>query len=296
MLSTSPAFFRHDNRLGSEFVCLKQSGAKLWIKRELLETPTAAMLLDSDSLFNRSDCRIIKDERKIKVGRVVMDVAGKSTAVFVKRYNAFSWGYRLISMFSTSGAYCSLRGASILTQAQIQTAAPLAAVEWRRWGMVERSIFVSREIESGKTADAYWLKNLGPITGRDGFVRRREFLKSLARLFRQLHSKALYHNDLKDANVLVKTAPGGKGSFFLLDLEGVRRCLYVSHGRKIKNLVQLNRTLGKFLSRTQRLLFLTNYLGALADDRRILRRWVSRLQRATTRAEKRSLAKRSREE
>jgi hypothetical protein len=289
----SLAFARDDNRLSSEFVFLKQSGVRFWIKRELLEKLTVETFLEADSLFNRADCKIIKDQKKIKVGRLVLEVAGKSTAVFLKKYNAFSWRYRLLSPFSASGAYRSLRGAAILAGAQIQTGTPLAAVEWRRWGMLERSIFLSQEIESAKTADAHWLETLAPLEGGYGVIRRRGFLVSLAQLLRELHARAIYHNDLKDANVLVRADPDGKEYFFLLDLEGVRQCVCLSNRRRIKNLVQLNRTLGRLLSRTQKLALLTHYLGERANDKKALGWWISRLRRATLNADQRSFAKRS---
>ncbi|HEU4340198.1 MAG TPA: lipopolysaccharide kinase InaA family protein [Candidatus Binatia bacterium] len=289
----SLGFARDDNRLSSEFVFLKQGGVRFWIKRELLEKLTVETFLEADSLFNRADCKIIKDQKKIKVGRLVLEIAGKSTAVFLKKYNAFSWRYRLLSLFSDSGAYRSLRGAAILTAAEIQTAAPLAAVEWRRWGMLERSIFLSQEIASAKTADAHWLATLAPLEGAYGVSRRQSFLVSLAQVLRKLHAKAIYHNDLKDANLLVRADPEGKEYFFLLDLEGVRQCVYLSNRRRIKNLVQLNRTLGRWLSRTQKLALLRNYLGDRASDRKSLECWIRRLQRATARADQRSFAKNS---
>lgn len=178
----------------------------------------------------------------------------------------------------------------ILTRAGIPVGRPLAAVEARRWAMLAKSFFVTEEILCGKTADSYWREELKPLTGSHGFKRRRKFLAALAALFRQLHNRCIYHNDLKDANILVKgDSPDGE-SFYLLDLEGVRACCYLSRRRRLKNIVQLNRTLGRFLSKTEKLYLLRQYLNDRIDDGEV-RSWITSLLPMTERAERRSALK-----
>jgi hypothetical protein len=106
-------------------------------------------------------------------------------------------------------------------------------------------------------------------------------------LLSQLHQQRIYHNDLKDANIVVRATAPGDEKFFLLDLEGVRRCWYVSRRRRIKNLVQLNRTLGTILSRADKLCFLDAYLGSSKVPYPIRRRWVRRILGATEKADHR---------
>jgi len=153
--------------------------------------------------------------------------------VYLKRYNAFSARYRIGSLVLSSGAVKSVRGAEILSRAGISTATPLASIERRSWGILNSSFFLSKEIIRGKTADAYWRENLTPIRGAEGFRHRRRFLKALASLFVGLHEHGIYHNDLKDANILVHDGSSGE-HFALLDLEGVRHCWYLSRRRRVK--------------------------------------------------------------
>jgi tRNA A-37 threonylcarbamoyl transferase component Bud32 len=111
-------------------------------------------------------------------------------------------------------------------------------------------------------------------------------LRDLANLFRSLHAQHVYHDDLKDANILA--AEDGSGSsvcFFLLDFEGVRRYSRLSERRRLKNLVQLNRTLGRYLRRPEKLYFLKAYLESASNDRVIKRRLVSKVLRQTRRVE-----------
>ena len=265
-----------------EFVSAQHDSASMRLKRNLAGPSMVKLMADADRLLERSDCVIIKDERKIKVGRIPLEWDGNKLVVYIKRYNAFSLRYRLQSIFVCSGAENSLRGAAILSAVGIATAPPVAAVEHRAGGMLFKSFYVSEEIKEGKTADAYWKEKIGLLRGRPGARHRRRFLRDLAGLFSSLHDHNIYHNDLKDANIVI----GPEESFSLLDLEGVRRDARLSRSRRIKNLVQLNRTLGKYLKRSERWYFLTCYLKLAGLDRRATKRWAKDLHEQSVRLDK----------
>jgi serine/threonine protein kinase len=263
-------------------VFLKMGSSSLWVAQDLNGEPKLDLLADPDHLFLHPQCEIIKDQRKIKVGRVPLEIGGKVKGIYLKRYNAFSWRYRLGSLFSPSGAYGSWVGAGILMRAGFHTGQPIAAVECRSWGMLTKSFYLSEEIPTGKTADAYWREELIPIRGAEGFRRRRNFLKGLARLFFYLHKGNIYHNDLKDANIVVSPDNEHREeSFYLLDLEGIREYRRLNRRRQIKNLAQLNRTLGEFLCASEKLHFLKVYLGNAFSDRREKREWIRRILKRT---------------
>jgi hypothetical protein len=242
---------------------------------------------DADRLLERSDCVLIKDQKKIKVGRVPLEWDGKKLGVYIKRYNAFSLRYRFQSIFVCSGAENALRGAATLSAIGVPSAHPVAAIEHRRGGMLAKSFFVSEEIAGGKTADAYWRQDLMKLEGRAGFRRRRAFLKKLSELFARLHAHHVYHNDLKDANIIV--APEKENTsdpFCLLDLEGVRRVPRLSRGRQVKNLVQLNRTFGRYLRRTELIYFLDRYLSKRVTDRPSKKRWLEEILKRSARLDR----------
>jgi hypothetical protein len=274
-----------------DYVLRRRGGQRIWFDRRLAETDLVSVLRDPDALLEQPGCEIIKDQRKIKIGRISVMVDGRQATIYVKRYNAFSRRYRIRSLFLRSESMAALKGAAILGRAQIAAVRPLAAVESRRCGSLEESFFVSEEIEGGRTIDAYWQNQLAHIPGDEGYRHRRNFLSALARLLSGLHRQRIYHNDLKDANILVCATCPGDEKFFLLDLEGVRRCWYLSGRRRVKNLVQLNRTLGQLLSRADKLFFLHAYLESARVNLKTRRRWVGRIVSATARADQRSLHK-----
>ena len=270
-----------------DFIYRKQGPSSLWVARQYTAAANVALLMDPDRLLRGPDCEVVKDQRKIKVARLRISLGGQLRTLYLKRYNAFSWRVPLGSLFWGSGAVRALCGAAVLSKAGIASAKPVAAVERRCWGMVTQSFFFTEEIEGGKTVDAYWRDDLSKLEGQDGFRRRRSFLRSLAALFRSLHGRQLYHGDLKDANIL---AVGGRqhqaDCFFLLDLEGIRQCRRLSERRRIKNLVQLNRTLGRYLRRTDKICFLKEYLGREFDDRREKRLWAGKIDRRSARLDR----------
>jgi len=109
-------------------------------------------------------------------------------------------------------------------------------------------------------------------------------LRTLARLFKSVHEKRIYHNDLKASNILARDkGPATKEMYSLIDLQGVRKCFYLSKRRRIKNLAQINRTLGNHLTTTEKLSFIKAYIGDEISDRRYTRHLIRSILKETSR-------------
>jgi tRNA A-37 threonylcarbamoyl transferase component Bud32 len=237
----------------------------------------------ADPVFQK-EYRIIKSERKTRVVRLTLEIGGTIKSLYIKQHNAITFAHRLASVVCASAAVRSLCGAATLLERGYATASPVAAVEYRRWGILIKSLYLSEEISGAKSVDNFWRDDLSALKGVDGHVNRRVFLRSLARLFSSLHEHGIYHNDLKAANILVvNTGAIIEPVFSLIDLQGLRKCWFVSRRRRIKNLAQLNRTLGVHLSRTEKLSFFKAYGESRWLDRRSTRELVKRIVDETTR-------------
>ncbi|MBI2347154.1 MAG: hypothetical protein HYV05_00725 [Deltaproteobacteria bacterium] len=275
-----------------EHLFVRAGSSSLWLAPVLAGKAEIDLLADPDLLFARPGCELIKDQKKIKVARLRLEIGGAARGVYLKRYNVFSWRYRLGSLWLPSGAARSWAGANVLLEAGFHTGQPLAAVECRSWGMLTKSFYLSEEIPGSRTADLHWREELAPLGGPGGFRRRRSFLKLLAGLFGALHGRSIYHNDLKDANILVCSGnSGAEESFYLLDLEGIRSYRCLNRRRRIKNLVQLHRTFGKLLHGSQKLYWLRSYLGENFRDRKERRQWIRQILSESRRRDRRSLKK-----
>lgn len=232
--------------------------------------------VDPDTFFSLPGCTIVKDQRKIKVAKFSFELNGVSRSLYIKRYNRFSWRQPVASVFVRSGARRALRGATILLAAGVKTATPVAAIEERKRGMIQSSFYLSEEIVGGETADRYWLESAANLSGSAGRSRRREFLMRLAGLFRDLHRRGIYHNDLKDANILV-VGRANEITLYLLDLEGVRCFSSIGERRRVKNCVQLLRTFGRYLRASQKMFLLRQYLQDEFAQRPARRKLASRV-------------------
>ncbi len=256
-----------------DFVLLRHRATSLWIDAKFNKPAVIDLIWDPDRFFSDERCVVVKDQKKIKVARVPVEMSGVLYPIFIKRYNAFSLRSRLLSILTQSGAFRSLEGAAILQNAGFATAKPIAALELRRCGVVLKSFYLSEEIAGGKTADTYWREDL-TLAQPQRFRHRRRFISGLALTFQALHRHGVYHNDLKDANIMV-VAEKNAELFYLLDLEGTRRYSDLNLRRKIKNIVQLNHTLGRLLRRTEKMYFLKVYLDSSFASKPIKRRWLT---------------------
>src|SRR5439155_505210 len=111
------------------------------------------------------------------------------------------------------------------------------------------------------------------------------FARALGDLFRRLHTAGLYHNDLKDVNVLVDGSAVAP-HLVVLDLERVRALGRVGRRRRVKNLVQLARTLGRQARATDCARFLGMYLGA-TSTRAERRAWATAVARRAAQKDRR---------
>lgn len=271
-----------------EHLFLRIADSSLWVVRGLAGDPGLAQLADPDLLLSSPDCQIIKDQRKIKVGRLRLKLGGRQMGVYVKRYNMFSWRYRLGSLFTRSPAYRSLRGAELFINSGFHVAPPLTAVEQRRWGILQKSFYLSGEVPRSPTLGEFWNAKAMALDRREMWRLQKSLIAEAAGLFRSLHAKNIYHNDLKEANILVREDDGTR-EYYFTDLERVAGRL--SRRRRVKNLVQIDRTLGRKSSRGRRLVFLREYLGDRFYNKQERRRWILRIVREGRRRDLRSLAK-----
>jgi tRNA A-37 threonylcarbamoyl transferase component Bud32 len=241
-------------------------------------------LLQLPELLLDGRCETIKRENKISVLRLPLTIGHVTRFVYVKQYNALSFRHRLTSLFNISPALRALFGAAALLQEGYATALPIAAVEQRIRGVLIKSFYISEEVAGAKTVRDYWREDLRSLRDHAGRSKRRGMLRSLAFLFRSLHEKRIYHNDLKASNILaLESAAETNGMIALIDLQGIKKCYFLSRRRRIKNLAQLNRTLGADLSRTEKLFFMQAYWGDQNDGRRERKQVVRTILKETSR-------------
>ncbi len=151
----------------------------------------------------------------------------------------------------------------------------LALAERRGWLGTKESFLLMEALKDGVELDRYVLR------GFEDVRLKRRFILAFAGWVSGLHSKGVYHKDMKTCNVWVS---GNRESwqFRLLDLEDVTFDHRVTEREIFRNLLQLNTSTPRLITRTDRLRFFRAYVGGYSmaiHERTFLRRLLEQSRR-----------------
>jgi tRNA A-37 threonylcarbamoyl transferase component Bud32 len=212
----------------------------------------AAPLTDPETLLNNPAARILKRSERRTVARVVVN----GRPLILKLFDESSAVHRLESSAVGSAASRAARSALRMQRGGFPVPELVAVLERGRRLRRQRSCLVTIAIDDGIAADEMWRKLEGRAKAR--------FMYSFARYVSDLHARGLYPQDLWPRNILVQPE-GNRWRFVLVDLDRVRSYAEVSWRRRLKNLVQIERSLGREASDGERLRFLRAYFGAASE-------------------------------
>ncbi|HVA68503.1 MAG TPA: lipopolysaccharide kinase InaA family protein [Candidatus Binataceae bacterium] len=218
-----------------------------------------------DRLISGDGFRVLKDEGRTRAGILALEGLAP---VFVKRALVRSWLVGILDRFGNSPARRWLQGARMLRAAGFACPTPLVALERIRAGSV-RECFSICEALTGAA-----VLSRAVFGERANTERRRRMFASVAGEVRRLHDAGLYTRDMQETNIMIGEAAGEFRVYFV-DLEDFRRTRQVSTTRRLMNLVHLDRSIGRFMSRTARVRFLYSYMGETglrASRQRIIER------------------------
>jgi glycosyltransferase involved in cell wall biosynthesis len=148
--------------------------------------------------------------------------------------------------------------------------------------MVSESWYCSEGLLEQLPLDLYWRRRQSQWSMRQ----RRIFLGALAEFLRSFHAAGLYAGDMRDANLLVEESASNSWRFYLVDLDRVLQLSSLDQRRRLKNLVQLERTLGRSLHASDRLFFLYHYFGMPLPPPQQRRRFIRQLLRLRNRKDR----------
>jgi serine/threonine protein kinase len=219
-----------------------RNGLTGWIRKDLPEEFFAELVRDPDGLMDRGSSQTVKDGLKTKVVRhILQDGKGIQLNVITKRFHYSSTLRRLGFFFFPSPAVRCLKAARLLKSKGILTSRPLAALEYRNWRSLGTSYYITEEVEDSHSLQSFWQTVLPKLATKKRLAITRSILRDLARLLAGLHSKGIYHRDLKGSNILVQAWETDRRRFFLVDLDRVAQRALVSRAKRIKNLLQVRR-------------------------------------------------------
>lgn len=271
-----------------------ETGLVGWIRRDLQGDLFANFIRDPERFLKDPLSRILKNGKKVQVfQRTLKTDQGSAQNVIIKRFYHPSVLRRLMFFVIPSPSLRCLEGASLLGSNGIPTAVPLAALEHRNWKGLGISYYVAEEIADSQSLSVFWGDVLPTLSMGRSVKGRRKILEELAGLFYKLHSRGIYHQDLKGTNILIRVEDSDQYRCVLVDVDGVSKKTRLSWRKRVKNLVQLNRTLGKRLNLREKAFFLKYYADKFSLTRSDRKALVRRVFTVTQKSDLRSNRKRA---
>ena len=252
----------------TEFSVKKEKGVTTYHRRDFSVGRSKKMIKEHLSLVKERPSTLVKSSSKIAVS--LLKNGEKRICVKQFRYPCFQGRFK--ERFRRSKGLKSWIAGNGLRIRGILVPEALAFVEIRDGLGLKESFFLMGTSDSGQEMDRYILK------GFKNLQEKRLFIKAFAQWFSHFHKLNLYHKDMKTCNILVSKS-GGAWDFHLLDLEDVRLDEKVGEKRLFKNLLQLNTSIPKTITRTDRLRFFKEYIQhqpVIRDDKHFIYRLMKK--------------------
>lgn len=193
--------------------------------------------------------QIVKDGARIQVLRA--NLFGHDA--LIKRYDLVPLGDRLKYIFRPSRARRAWAAAQALVRLRLPTPEPLGCLEIFRSGIPVRSYYICAFLTDAAAART-WIE---PNFVDQPEALRTDFRKHLLRTLLALYRHGVYHADTKTTNMLLSNPMDpARRAFFWIDLECVRFGIVPGRHQLVRNLVQVNGSLGLKVSDHDRLRFL----------------------------------------
>jgi len=229
-------------------------GQKAWPLRfnrrrvaAVYDVPEVRAFLETiEESLRKPDVEVLHSGRNIITAVRLPLSGGRTIDLVIKEFRPRGL-QRLRTLFGASKAARAWRGAATLAEAGLPTASPVAFIERRRRGSVERAYFIAERIVGAVEIRAFF----GGLAEAD----LRPLLAALARTVRDGHDRGILHGDLSDGNVLAARDADGTIKLFFLDTNRVRRRKKIGDSARAKNLIRLG------VPPALRTEFLTMYAG-----------------------------------
>jgi tRNA A-37 threonylcarbamoyl transferase component Bud32 len=229
------------------------------------------------ALANKNCGIILKQDRKTALTRHPFTDKDIHTVV-VKHYKTplgLSLVKNIFRMSSGKRAWISGNGLLIY---EFDTPLPLTLIEKRVLGIGTNSYIIMEAVSHSLEMDRYILKNFHYQTESKLptiMKKKRRFIDHFAQIIAKMHSKKVFHQDMKSCNIMVKD--NSSFDFTFLDFDKVRFGKNVSTQERIRNLTQINLSTPGCMTLKDRLRFLAAYLRQwnLREEKRYIRNEIA---------------------
>jgi len=190
----------------------------------------------------------------------------------VKHFKNRGYGYSFKGAFRPTHGARAIRYGTLLFDAGLTSAVPIALVQKSKWGFIPEEWLVMAAVQDAIELDRYLV---GRIRSKWPNDEKHIFIKLFANFLGKLHQCGAFHADLKTCNIVVTSANlsdrsalqngnhANPVSFSLIDYDDVRYFRYgVSLNNRAKNFAQLFLSTPSDINLNDRSKFLRIYLTA----------------------------------
>lgn len=250
----------------TEFTVQRDKGLHFYRRRDYPLERVKRAVEEHLGLVRENPSRLVKHSPRINVS--ILREKGRD--ICLKQFrNLHVWDI-FKDRFRTSKGLKAWLGGNGLRVRGIPSLNSLALVEQRDWLGSRESFLLMEVSERSRELDRYIFEGL------KDFRKRRRFIQTFSQWLSHFHQRGLYHRDMKTCNLLI-TENGAGWTFHLLDLEDLLLDGKVDEKKLLRNLVQLNTSIPKAISRTDRLRFLKGYAGGFSvikDEKGFIRQLI----------------------
>lgn len=252
----------------TEFSVMKEPGRTIYHRKDFSLERLNRAIEEHHSNLQENPALLLKQSPEVVVSLLQ---EGKDR-ICIKQFRHSRLWDSLKDCFRTSKGLKAWVSGNGLRARGIVSLKVLALIEKKRGWSRRESYLVMEALENGREMDRYIFEGWRDVR------EKRAFIRAFARWLSDLHHRDLYHQDMKTCNLLVSEY--GKGwNFYLLDLEDILLDERVDEQKLFVNFLQINTSIPRALSRTDRLRFYREYQHhrpTVKEDRPFLARLIKK--------------------
>jgi tRNA A-37 threonylcarbamoyl transferase component Bud32 len=258
-----------------DYTQMRHDNWKLIIRRGYPpEEAMAVLSADGNVCGDPSKFHPVPSSRGARVFHAITDGAGARRDIYVKRYLCRSILDFAKHLFRASRAARAFEASLMLRRSGFDSPEPLALLEKGYGPFCIANVLVTDAVALVVRPSVY----LREYVERPSSARTRDkrlVIRQLGSVIGRMHTRGIFHGDLRLDNVLLQSGDSG-WKFYFIDNERTRQFRRIPDRRRLKNLVQLNMT-GHGITATDRVRFFTSYAEAAGLSKKQTRRIVSRV-------------------
>jgi len=243
--------------LDTEFNNVKIHNWKIRIRKELLMCNIKDLLLLSNK-NTQEQSRFIKvpSSEYTNVFKCDVCINGTIHPLYLKQYLCRSaWDF-LKHLFRASPAKRSFRASIMLQNNGFDAPIVIGLFERRTGPFLIDNLLLTREVKNAKSI-GQCLTDMSRTLRKDTLPRKRNLIECFGETVGQMHTKGIFHGDLRLGNVLVQQKEEA-WRFFFIDNERTKKFQRLPTRLRLKNLVQIN-MFQENISDTDRMRFFRKY-------------------------------------